>query len=352
MNNTRAYAAQSATDAIAPFSFQRRDVQPQDVQIDILYCGVCHSDIHQARDEWGGSIYPMVPGHEIVGRVIKTGDKTTKFKTGDIVGVGCFVDSCRECAQCKKGNEQYCERGMSPTYNGYEQDKKTPTYGGYSTQIVVDENYVLKVAPGLPLEGVAPLLCAGITTYSPLRHWNVGKGHKVGVLGLGGLGHMGVKLAAALGAEVTMLSGSASKEADAKRLGAHQFALTSNPEVFKEYANYFDFIIDTVSAQHDVEKYLGTLNVDGVLIMVGLPPEPLTIPAFSFVPRRRSVSGSLIGGIAETQEMLDFCAAHNIVSDVEVIPIQQINEAYERTIKGQVKYRFVIDIASLKESNG
>jgi alcohol dehydrogenase (NADP+) len=352
MNNTRAYAAQSATDAIAPFSFQRREVQPHDVQIDILYCGVCHSDIHQARNEWGGSIYPMVPGHEIVGRVLGTGSQVTKFKTGDLVGVGCFVDSCRECSQCKKGNEQYCERGMSPTYNGYEQDGKTPTYGGYSTQIVVDDNYVLKVPSGLTLEGVAPLLCAGITTYSPLRHWNVGNGHKVGVLGLGGLGHMGVKIAAALGAEVTMLSSSSSKEADAKRLGANRFVLTTNPEAFKENANYFDFIVDTVSAPHDVEKYLGTLNVDGVLIMVGLPPEPFSVLAHSLVPRRRSIAGSMIGGIAETQEMLDFCAAHNIVSDVEVIPIQQINEAYEKTIKGQVKYRFVIDIASLKESNG
>ena len=352
MNNTNAYAVQSATDALAPFSFQRRDVQSHDVQIDILYCGVCHSDIHQARNEWGGSIYPMVPGHEIVGRVIKTGSQVTKFKADDLVGVGCFVDSCRECPQCKANQEQYCEKGMSPTYNGYEQDSKTPTLGGYSTQIVVDENYVLRVSPKLPLEGVAPLLCAGITTYSPLRHWNVGKGHKVGVLGLGGLGHMGVKLAAAFGAEVTMLSTSPSKEADAKRLGADRFALTSNPEVFKQYSRYFDFILDTVSAPHDLEKYLETLKTDGTLIIVGLPPEPIPVPAFSLVPRRRSVAGSMIGGIAETQEMLDFCADHDITSDVEVIPIQQINEAYERTIKGQVKYRFVIDIASLKETNG
>jgi uncharacterized zinc-type alcohol dehydrogenase-like protein len=352
MNNTKAYAAPSPKEALAPFSFQRREVQPKDVQIDILFCGVCHSDIHQARDEWGGSIYPMVPGHEIVGRVIKAGNGVTKFKVGDLVGIGCFVDSCRECEQCQAGQEQYCEKGMSPTYNGYEQDHKTPTMGGYSTQIVVDEKYVLRVSPDLPLEGVAPLLCAGITTYSPLRHWNVGKGHKVGVLGLGGLGHMGVKIAAALGAEVTMLSTSASKEADAKRLGAHQFALTTNPDVFKQYSRYFDFILDTVSASHDYEKYLDTLRTNGTLIMVGLPPEPMAIPAFSLVPRRRSVAGSMIGGIAETQEMLDFCAEHNITSDVEVIPIQQINEAYERTIKGQVKYRFVIDIASLKETNG
>jgi alcohol dehydrogenase (NADP+) len=352
MNNTNAYAAQSATDALAPFSFQRRDVQAHDVQIDILYCGVCHSDIHQARNEWGGSIYPMVPGHEIVGRVTKTGDQVTKFKAGELVGVGCFVDSCRECTSCKADQEQYCEKGMSPTYNGYEQDRKTPTFGGYSTQVVVDENYVLRVSSKLALEGVAPLLCAGITTYSPLRHWNVGKGHKVGVLGLGGLGHMGVKIAAALGAEVTMLSTSPSKEADAKRLGADRFALTTNPDVFKEYSRYFDFILDTVSAQHDVEKYLETLKTDGTFIIVGLPPDPTPVSAFSLVPRRRSIAGSMIGGIAETQEMLDFCAEHNITSDVEVIPIQQINEAYERTIKGQVKYRFVIDIASLKESNG
>jgi uncharacterized zinc-type alcohol dehydrogenase-like protein len=294
----------------------------------------------------------MVPGHEIVGRVIKTGAQVTKFKTDELVGVGCFVDSCQECAQCKAGQEQYCEKGMSPTYNGYEQDGKTPTFGGYSTQIVVDENYVLKVSPKLPLEGVGPLLCAGITTYSPLRHWNVGKGHKIGVLGLGGLGHMGVKLAAAFGAEVTMLSTSPSKEADAKRLGAHRFALTTNPEVFKQYDRYFDFILDTVSAPHDYGNYLNTLKTDGTLILVGLPPEPIPAPPHGLVSRRRSIAGSMIGGIAETQEMLDFCADHDIVSDVEVIPIQEINEAYERTLKGQVKYRFVIDIASLKEITG
>jgi alcohol dehydrogenase (NADP+) len=350
MNNTKAYAAQSATDSLGPFSFQRRDVRAHDVQIEILYCGVCHSDIHQARNEWGNSIYPMVPGHEIVGRVVKVGDEVTKFRVDDLAGVGCFVDSCRKCPQCKAGQEQYCEEGMNPTYNGYERDGKTPTYGGYSTQIVVDEDYTLKVSPKLPLEGVGPLLCAGITTYSPLRHWNVGKGHKVGVLGLGGLGHMGVKLASAFGAEVTMLSTSASKEADAKRLGAHHFALTSKPDVLKQLSNHFDFILDTVSAPHDYEAYLNTLKTDGVLICVGLPPEPMAVPAFSLVPRRRSVAGSMIGGIAETQEMLEYCAAHNIVSDVEVIPIQQINEAYERTIKGQVKYRFVIDMASLKDA--
>jgi alcohol dehydrogenase (NADP+) len=350
MNNTKAYAANSPTDPLGPFSFQRRDVGPHDVQIDILYCGVCHSDIHQARDEWGGSIYPMVPGHEIIGRVIKTGNHVTKFKAGDLAGVGCFVDSCRECPECKAGLEQYCDKGMSPTYNGYEQDKKTPTYGGYCTQIVVDESYVLSISPKLALEGVAPLLCAGITTYSPLRHWKVGPGQKVAVLGLGGLGHMAVKLASSFGAEVTMLSTSASKEADAKRLGAERFVLTTGPEAFTKLAKTFDVIIDTVSAQHDLEPYFSILKTDGVLVLVGLPPEPLPVSGFSLVPKRRSLVGSMIGGIQETQEMLDYCAAQNITSDVEVIPIQQINQAWERTIKGQVKYRFVIDIASLKEA--
>ena len=350
MNNTKAYAAHSPTDPLGPFSFQRRDVGPHDVQIEILYCGVCHSDIHQVRDEWGGSIYPMVPGHEIVGRIVKTGNHVTKFKAGDLAGVGCFVDSCRECPECKAGLEQYCDKGMSPTYNGYEQDKKTPTYGGYSTQIVVDENYVLSVSPKLALEGVAPLLCAGITTYSPLRHWNVGPGHKVAVLGLGGLGHMAVKLASSFGAEVTMFSTSPSKEADAKRLGAERFVLTTDPEAFNKLAKSFDVIIDTVSAQHDLEPYFTTLKTDGVLVLVGLPPNPLPVSGFSLVPKRRSLAGSMIGGIPETQEMLDYCAEHNITSDVEVIPIQQIAEAYERTIKGQVKYRFVIDIASLKDA--
>jgi alcohol dehydrogenase (NADP+) len=350
MNNTKAYAAHSPTDPLGPFSFQRREVGPHDVQIDILYCGVCHSDIHQARDEWGGSIYPMVPGHEIVGRVIKTGNHVNKFKAGDLAGVGCFVDSCRECPECQAGLEQYCDKGMSPTYNGYEQDKKTPTYGGYSTQIVVDEKYVLSVSSKLKLEGVAPLLCAGITTYSPLKHWKVGPGQRVGVLGLGGLGHMAVKLASSFGAEVTMLSTSASKEADAKRLGAERFVLTTEPEAFNKLAKNFDVIIDTVSAQHDLEPYFTTLKTDGVLVLVGLPPNPLPVSGFSLVPKRRSLVGSMIGGIPETQEMLDYCAEHNITSDVEVIPIQQINEAWERTIKGQVKYRFVIDIASLKDA--
>lgn len=344
---TRSYAAQSATSPLGPHSFQRREPGEHDVIIDILYCGVCHSDIHQVRDEWGGSIFPMVPGHEIVGRISRVGNQVKNFKVGDLAGIGCFVDSCRVCDSCKEGLEQYCENWLSQTYNGYEQDRKTPTYGGYSSQIVVDEKYTLHVSPKLPLEGVAPLLCAGITTWSPLREWKVGKGHKLGVLGLGGLGHMAVKLGAALGAEVTMLSSSASKEKDAKRLGAHQFALTSDAEVLKKYANYFDFIIDTVSAQHDFNTYLSLLKRDGTLILVGAPPKPIDFPAFGIIPRRRRIVGSMIGGIKETQEMLDFCAEHNIVSDVEVIPMHEINKAYERMLKGDVRYRFVIDMASL-----
>ncbi|MBC9932497.1 NAD(P)-dependent alcohol dehydrogenase [Chitinophaga qingshengii] len=349
MIETKAYAVQNATSPLGPWNFQRREVGPHDVQIEILYCGVCHSDIHQVRNEWGDSTYPMVPGHEIVGRIIKVGDHVTKFKVGDLAGIGCFVDSCRECDPCKAGEEQYCEKGNASTYNGTEMDRKTPTYGGYSTQIVADEQYVLKVSDKLPLEGVAPLLCAGITTYSPLRHWKVGKGHKVGVLGLGGLGHMAVKLANSFGAEVTMLSTSPSKEADAKRLGAHHFALINDKEQMKQLRNKFDFIINTVSAQHEYSQYLKLLTLNGVMICLGIPPEPSTVPAFHLIMGRRSIAGSLIGGIRETQEMLDYCAEHNIVSDVEVIDIKDINTAYERMMKGDVKYRFVIDIASLKK---
>jgi uncharacterized zinc-type alcohol dehydrogenase-like protein len=343
----RSYAAKSATTPLGPHSFERREPGEHDIVIDILYCGVCHSDIHQVRDEWGGSIYPMVPGHEIVGRISRIGSHVKDFKVGDLAGIGCFVDSCRVCNSCKEGLEQYCETYLSSTYNGYEQDRKTPTYGGYSSQIVVDEKYTLHVSPRLPLEGVAPLLCAGITTWSPLREWKVGKGHKLGVLGLGGLGHMAVKLGVALGAEVTMLSSSASKEKDAQRLGAHRFALTKDPEVLKNNADYFDFIIDTVSAQHDFNTYLNLLKRDGTLILVGAPPKPIDFPAFGIIPKRRRIAGSMIGGIKETQEMLDFCAEHNIVSDVEVIQMKEINTAYERVLKGDVRYRFVIDMASL-----
>lgn len=344
---TKGYAAQGATAPVAPFSFERRDPGPHDVQIEILYCGVCHSDLHQVRNEWGNSIYPMVPGHEIVGRVAAVGAQVKKYRRGDLVGVGCLVDSCRECKNCKRGLEQFCENGSVGTYNSYERDGKTPTYGGYSNFIVTTEDFVLKVSENLPLEGVAPLLCAGITTYSPLRHWKVGNGHKLAVLGLGGLGHMAVKLAVSFGAEVTMLSTSPDKEADAKRLGAHKFALTKDPKQLEGLTNYFDFIIDTVSAPHDYNMYLRMLATDGVMICVGAPPAPAQVPAFNLIGNRRSIGGSLIGGLPETQEMLDYCAEHNIVSDVEVINIKDINESYERMLKGDVRYRFVIDMATL-----
>lgn len=344
---TKAYAAQNATAPLGPFNFQRREPGDHDVVIEILYCGVCHSDIHQVKEEWGPSIYPMVPGHEIVGRISRVGSHVKNFKAGDLAGVGCFVDSCRICPSCQAGLEQFCENGMISTYNGYEKDGKTPTYGGYSNQIVVDEKYTLHISHEGSLEGVAPLLCAGITTYSPLMEWKVGKGHRLGVLGLGGLGHMAVKLGASLGAEVTMLSSSKSKEADAIRLGAHQFALTSDPEAMGKYRNYFDFIIDTVSASHDLHFYLQLLRRDGTMILVGAPPKPHEVPGFDLILQRRRVVGSLIGGIKETQEMLDYCAKHNINSDVEVIAIKDINTAYERMLKGDVRYRFVIDMASL-----
>ena len=344
---TKGYAALDSTSPLAPFSFERRPPGPRDVQLEILYCGVCHSDIHQIRNEWRNGIFPMVPGHEIVGRVKKVGDQVRKLAVGDIGAVGCLVDSCRECENCKQGLEQYCENGAVGTYNSYERDGKTPTYGGYSDRIVVDEDFVLKVPTNLSLEGVAPLLCAGITTYSPLRHWKVGKGHKVGVLGLGGLGHMAVKFASAFGAEVTMLSSSPSKEADSKRLGATRFALTSDPASLRPLRNYFDFIIDTVSAPHDYNVYLKMLNTNGVQICVGAPPTPSEFRGMSLIANRRSIAGSSIGGLPETQEMLDFCSSYDIVADVEMIDIRDINIAYERMLKGDVRYRFVIDMASL-----
>ena len=343
---TPAYAAQSATSPVAPFSIERREPGPHDVLIDILYCGVCHSDIHQARNEWDNSTFPMVPGHEIIGKVGKVGSKVKKWKVGDTVGVGCFVDSDRTCEECKAGEEHFCDK-LSVTYNGFEQDGKTPTYGGYSTRIVVDENYVLRIPDGLPLQGAAPLLCAGITTYSPLRHFGVKKGDKVAVVGLGGLGHMGVKLAKALGALVTVLSRSMSKKEDALRLGADDYLATGDASVFEKNAGRFDFILDTVSAPHDYNLYLNLLRRDGTMVLVGLP-DPSPLSAGSLIPKRRRLAGSMIGSIRETQEMLDFCGKHGIVSDIEMIPIQKINEAYERTIKGDVRYRFVIDIASLK----
>ncbi len=347
MISAKGYAAQNAKTPLAPFKFERREPGPHDVQFDILYCGVCHSDIHQARDEWGGAIFPMVPGHELVGRVTKVGAKVSKFKAGDSVGVGCLVDSCRTCDNCKEGLEQYCLNGFSLTYNGYEQDKKTPTYGGYSNVIVVHEDFVLKVSEKLSLKAVAPLLCAGITTYSPLRHWKISKGHKVAILGLGGLGHMAVKFAASFGAEVTVLSTSPSKEDDAKKLGANKFVVTTNPNNMKSVQKYFDFIVDSVSAQHDYNMYLNMLKTNGTLICLGVPPEPEKIKASNLIGNRRSIAGSLIGGLPETQEMLDYCAAHNIVSDIELIDIKYINTAYERMIKGDVRYRFVIDMATL-----
>ena len=346
MSAIKSYAALAATTPLAPFSFERKKVGPHDVQIEILYCGVCHSDIHQVRNEWGGSIYPMVPGHEIVGRISKIGDGVTKFKVGDLAGVGCFVDSCRSCENCKEGLEQYC-RGCIPTYNGYEKDRKTPTYGGYSSQIVVDELYALSISPALSLERVAPLLCAGITTYSPIMHWKIGKGHRVGVLGLGGLGHMAVKFAVAMGAEVTVLSTTKSKEDDAKKLGAAHFVVTTDDAVMRAQRNSLDFIIDNVSASHDFNQYLSLLKRDGTLIVVGIPSTPASINNFALINGRKKIGGSSIGGIKETQEMLDFCGAHNIVPEVEMIDIQHINQAYGRLLKSDVKYRFVIDMSSL-----
>ncbi|MBK5187880.1 MAG: NAD(P)-dependent alcohol dehydrogenase [Gemmatimonadaceae bacterium] len=343
---TAAYAALSAKTPIEPFQIERRAPRPNDVVIDILFCGVCHSDIHQARDEWGGSIFPMVPGHEIVGRVSSVGSAVTKFKAGDLAGVGCMVDSCRECVNCKEGEEQYCVKHATMTYNGRDRSGEV-TYGGYSTSIVVDESYVLHISNELDLAATAPLLCAGITTYSPLRHWNVGKGTKLGVMGLGGLGHMGLKFGHAFGAHVVQFTTSQSKVADAKKLGADEVVISTDAAQMAVHAGSFDFILDTISAPHDVAGYLQLLKRDGVLCMVGAPDEPLSVPVFSLLGRRASLAGSGIGGIAETQEMLDFCAEHGIVSDVEMIPIQQINEAYGRMLKNDVKYRFVIDIASL-----
>jgi uncharacterized zinc-type alcohol dehydrogenase-like protein len=317
------------------------------VLIDIRYCGVCHSDLHQIRDEWNNAIYPMVPGHEIVGTITRVGDQVKNFKVGDLAGIGCFVDSCRTCPSCQAGNDQYCEKGIAGTYNSFEMDKKTPTYGGYSSCIVVDEKYTLRISENLPLNAVAPLLCAGITTYSPLRHWKVGAGQKVAIAGLGGLGHMGVKFAVSLGAEVTVLSSSPSKEADAKRLGAHHFVNTRDEKAVAQARNQFDFILDTVSANHDLNLYLDMLKTDRTMVLVGAPPEAVPVEAFSLIAKRKTLAGSMIGGIAETQEMLDYCADHNIVSDIEMIDMKDIEKAYVRMVKGDVRYRFVIDMATL-----
>jgi uncharacterized zinc-type alcohol dehydrogenase-like protein len=345
---TKAYAAYSAGDLLKPFEFSRRTLGENDVAVEILYCGVCHSDIHQARGEWGNSTFPMVPGHEIVGRVSARGTRAGRLAIGDIVGIGCFVDSCRSCSSCQEGEEQYCQGHVSFTYNGTEQDQRTPTQGGYSSHIVVDERYALKVSPTLNLSAVAPLLCAGITTYSPLRHWKVGKGDRLGILGLGGLGHMGVKFGVAFGAEVTVISTSPKKKADAERLGAHDFLVLNDDEAVSKAAEKFDYIIDTVSAEHDMNRVLNLIRRDGTLIVVGVPPKAPEIHPFSLIPRRRRIAGSMIGGLRETQEMLDYCAEHDIVSDVEVISIADINTAYERMIRGDVRYRFVIDAKTLK----
>ena len=347
MLSIQGYAAMTAGAALQPFLFTRRDVGPHDVLITITHCGICHSDIHQARDEWGGSIFPMVPGHEIVGTVTQIGSAVTQFHVGETAGVGCFVDSCRTCRACREGLEQYCEAGMLLTYNGRDKDGQ-PTQGGYSTQIVADENYVLRVPPALSPAGAAPLLCAGITTYSPLRHWGVGKYHKLAVVGLGGLGHMAVKIAKAFGTEVTVLSSTERKRQDAMRLGAADFALTSQPETFTRLQRHFDFVLDTVSAPHDYNAYVHLLKTDGTMILVGAPDKPTLLEPFPLILHRRRIAGSVIGSIRETQEMLEFCAKHHIESDIEVIPIQQVNDAHERVITGDIRFRFVIDLASLR----
>jgi alcohol dehydrogenase (NADP+) len=347
MTVTKAYAALNAKDPLVPFKFKRRQLRPADVQIEIMYCGVCHSDIHQARDEWGESIYPMVPGHEIVGKVIKTGSDVKKFKPGDVAGVGVMVDSCRKCRNCEQLMEQYCVENMTGTYNARERDGVTIAQGGYSSNIVTDERYVYHISSNLDLKAVAPLLCAGITTYSPLRYAGVTSGMNVGVVGLGGLGHMGVKFAASFGAEVTLISTSPSKQKDAERLGAHKFLLSTDKKQMKAADSYFDVVLNTISAKHNYKKYLNLLALNGKMLVVGLPSEDPKTNPFALIKNRRSITGSMIGGTKETQEMLDYCAEKNIVSDVEVIPIQQINEAYQRMIKNDVRYRFVIDMKTL-----
>jgi len=348
MITVKGYAALSPTTPLAPFNFERRDLRDHDVLVDILFSGVCHSDLHQVRDEWGGSIYPMVPGHEISGKVINVGSHVSKFKIGDTAGGGVMVDSCRICKPCHNYMEQYCAEGMTGTYNNYERDKITVAQGGYSTQIVCDERWVYHISDKLKLAGTAPLLCAGITTYSPLKFAQVKPGDKVAVAGLGGLGHMAVKFAVAMGAEVTMLSTSPSKASDAKKLGAHHFVLSTDHTAMKKHAGHFDVVVDSVSADHNYEVYLKLLDLHGKLLVVGLPKTHPVVNPFELIKNRRSITGSMIGGTVETQEMLDFCAEKNIVADVEIISIQQINEAYERLLKSDVKYRFVIDMASLR----
>jgi uncharacterized zinc-type alcohol dehydrogenase-like protein len=349
MIKVRGYAARDAHSPLTPFSFERRDPGPHDVQIDILFCGICHSDLHQARNDWSNSLYPMVPGHEIVGRVVKVGTEVKKLAAGDFAGVGCMVDSCRKCSACKEDLEQYCEKGPTLTYNSKERGSEQLTFGGYSEQIVVEERFVVKIPAHLDLKAAGPLLCAGITTYSPLRHWHVGPGSKVGVIGLGGLGHMGIKFAKAFGAHVVMISTSPEKAKDARRLGADDVLISRDTAAMDREAASFDFLLNTIPVGHDLNPYLALLKRDRSMVLVGAltalePP----LQGFSLIAGRRSIAGSAIGGMAETQEMIDFCAQHNIVSDVELVPIQAVNEAYARLLKNDVKYRFVIDMDSLK----
>ena len=347
MIEVRAYAAQKAKADLAPWKFNRRDIGPNDVLVEIVYSGICHSDIHQVREEWGEAIFPMVPGHEIAGIVKEVGSSVTKFKPGMRAGVGVFIDSCRKCENCLAGENQYCLEGMTGTYNGYERDGKTVAQGGYASAIVVNEDYVLHLPENLEMAGIAPLLCAGITLYSPLKHWGAGPGKKVGIIGLGGLGHMGVKFAHALGAEVTVLSHSANKEADAKKMGADHFILTKDEAVLEKYKNHFDLLINSVSAPMDLNKYANMLKLNGSLVMVGLSGEPYPIDAFTMLNQRRRIAGSMIGGMKQTQEMLDFAGKHNIVSDVEIIKADEINKAYDRVVNSDVKYRFVIDAKTI-----
>lgn len=348
MTTVNAYAVQSATSPLAPFTLERRDPGPHDVVIDIAYCGICHSDVHAVRDEWGGTRFPIVPGHEITGHVAEVGSAVQRWKAGDAVGVGCMVNSCRTCSACTDHEEQYCERGMTATYNSYDKyGDGSVTRGGYSTRIVVNEDFVLRIPPGMPLDRTAPLLCAGITTYSPLRRFGAGEGHAVGVVGLGGLGHVAVKIAKAMGAHVTMISHSEAKRADAQQLGADDFLLTRQGSVFKENAKRFHLIMDTISAAHDYNAYIGMLRRGGTMVLIGLP-EAAPVSAGPLIHQRRQLAGSLIGGIRETQEMLDFCAANGVLADIELIPAERINEAYDRMLRSDVRYRFVIDINSLR----
>ncbi|MGB6056430.1 MAG: NAD(P)-dependent alcohol dehydrogenase [Burkholderiaceae bacterium] len=350
MHASFGYGATAADQPLGPLRFERREPGPRDVRIEILYCGVCHSDLHAARNEWGGTTYPLVPGHEIIGRVTAVGAEVGKLKVGDVAGVGCMVDSCQHCVSCDEGLEQYCENGFTGTYNGIEKQTGNTTYGGYSDHIVVDEKFVLRIPDGMDPAAAAPLLCAGITTYSPLRHWKVGPGQKVGIVGLGGLGHMGIKLAHAMGARVVLFTTSPDKKEDALRLGADEVVISKNTDEMAAQQNSFDFILNTVAAPHDLDAFLTLLKRDGTMTLVGAPATPHPSPrVFNLIFKRRSLAGSLIGGIAETQEMLNFCAEHGLASDIELIPIQKINDAYERMLKSDVKYRFVIDMASLKD---